>query len=926
MNRIAIIGMAGEFPGAVSVRALWPLLAAGGDAIGPLPTERWRGLLPEAELQRNLAAIYCRYGGFLDQPFHFDPAFFGIAPISALKMDPQERRLLQTAWHALEDSGYFDQPVARTGVFTSAMFGHYTELRDPTHACATSFASIANRLSYAFDFSGPSLCLDTMCSGALAALHLAIRSLQQGECDMALAGSANITVHPGKYKILCDGRFLSKRGHCHSFGAAADGYVPGEGVICLVLKRYADAIRAQDRIHAVILGSAMNSVGRSGGSYNVPSVVAQEAVMRAALQDAAIDARTVSYIEAHGTGTPTGDPIEFQSLQRVYGDAPAYVGAVKSNIGHLEAAAGLASVVKVILQLQQRQIAPLPAFCAPPNPKLVLQDSRLKLADRLRDWPADVLPRTAGINAFGAGGTNVHLLLQEGPAAPPRSARTAPRALPFALSARTLTALTQKKRELADWLQMQPEVDLVALGGTLARLRAHHAHRQCLIAADRADLLAQLRDDAAPDNVAAGADVRALRTAYLAGERVDWTTLWPQRQFCDCPGYPFQGRLYWGLNTIETDSDALNVSAALSARLNDPHQPMTGEHGRARRTAAAATEQVSGSDGSTGKARPAAEVITAGATENRAAVAARLFSASCRDRQTDSEAEPRIDADATASRRVPAARRDQDEAGSQYADEAALTPFTFALRDIVISGMRSVRTDGEPLLLLPATNTRWIAWRQQIAFFQRQGFSLYIPHYPGHAGNAMPGGDLTLPAIAEAVQAFLLAQVEKPVYCIGWSLGGCIAQLLALRWPARLRAMILTGTFARYQPQILAGIAALHQELRDYAMLGRLWFPQAASLAAAISADASQAAISRYYLAMSQFDVAASLAEVTTPTLAVRGSEDGVISADQLAWLAAIPGAQTQAVDAGHFLPLTHGQRFNALCHAFLQQVRTQHG
>ncbi|MHC8286389.1 SDR family NAD(P)-dependent oxidoreductase [Pseudomonas sp. XS1P51] len=541
---IAIVGVAGEFPGADNLAQLWVLLESGAEAISVIPAQRWDWQLDYSADPKQPGASYGRHGGFLRRAKQFDPAFFSITPIEAARIDPQERRLLEMAYHALEDAGHFADPLEDTGVFTAAMFGHYQNL-NAANAVSSSFASIANRISYTFNLQGPSLCVDTMCSGSLTALHLAINSLRSGECTQALVGAVNIMPHPGKFKLLSAGRFLSPSGRCHSFGIEADGYVPGEGAIALMLKPLAQAQANGDRIHGVIRATALNSGGRSSG-FTVPSARAQEKVIRQALSKAGVDASQIDYVEAHGTGTRLGDPIEINALSAAYGTRQGErrcIGSIKSNIGHLESAAGLAGLVKILLQFQHQSRVPT-LNCEIENPWLNLGDTDLRLPRTTEPWTADT-PLLAGLSSFGAGGSNAHVIVQQYIDAPLAPAPQAEYLLP--VSARTPLALKARINDLLAWIDKHPQASLAAVAYTLGVTREHFGHRACFVGDSLARFKQQLLDAAAGVSVVAQSrsTLQPLQASYLAGETLNFAALHDSRRLVSLPHYPFEEQSYW---------------------------------------------------------------------------------------------------------------------------------------------------------------------------------------------------------------------------------------------------------------------------------------------------------------------------------------------------------------------------------------------
>ena len=367
----------------------------------------------------------------------FDPLFFNISPREAEYMDPQERLFLEHSWTALEDAGYcrqgmggeaWDDLSSRVGVYAGVMYGEYQlwgvgkDADGKVSGFAGNQGGIANRVSYVLNLEGPSMTVDTMCSGSLTGIHLACRDLKEGRTDLAIAGGVNVTLHPGKYQMLSGGQFISTRGRCHSFGEAADGYIPGEGVGVAVLKRLSDAQRDGDHIYGVIRGSALNHGGRTNG-YSIPNPRAQQKVIEQALEEARIDPRMISYVEAHGTGTKLGDPIEIAGLTRAFNiidpERNCLVGSVKSNVGHCESAAGIAGLTKVLLQMQHKQIVPS-LHSERLNSHIDFDATPFEVNQELRTWDRPVVdgkkvPRIAGLSSFGAGGSNAHMIIEAYP-------------------------------------------------------------------------------------------------------------------------------------------------------------------------------------------------------------------------------------------------------------------------------------------------------------------------------------------------------------------------------------------------------------------------------------------------------------------------------------------------------------------------------
>ncbi|GAA2267733.1 hypothetical protein GCM10010430_61150 [Kitasatospora cystarginea] len=577
---VAVIGLAGRYPGSPTPDALWEHLTAGRDLVTALPADRRRGRAGE-ELM---------WGGFLDHVDRFDPLLFGIAPKDADLMDPQERLLLEVVWETLEDAGYPRERLRRAhdrmvGVFVGSMhneypyFGVERSLAGRPVATGGTPAGIANRVSYALDAHGPSLTVDTMCSSSLTAVHLAVRSLQAGECRLALAAGVNLSLHPNKYLQQRDLGMTSTDHRCRGFGAGGDGFVPGEGVGAVLLKPLAAARADGDRILGVIKGTAVNHGGRTNG-YTVPDPAAQGRVVAEALRVAGVAAQTVGYLEAHGTGTALGDPVEIAGLCAGYGELPAgsvALGTVKSNIGHLEAAAGIAGLTKVLLQLRHRRLVPS-LHTEELNPGIDWAASPFRVQRSVADWPSPGagLPRRAGLSSFGAGGANAHLVVEEYlPAAHQEQSSEGaagaddgrPRLV--ALSARTDQALRTLAGRLAAYLHAGGPA-----AGTLADLayttqigREALPERLALVVrslpelADRLDEFAgggteELRGRAtgpawftgAPDPAdPGGSEPEEIGRRWVTGTAWDWAA-WHRgeaRRMVPLPWYPFDRRRCW---------------------------------------------------------------------------------------------------------------------------------------------------------------------------------------------------------------------------------------------------------------------------------------------------------------------------------------------------------------------------------------------
>lgn len=596
---VAIIGLSGKYPGAQTPEEFWQNLRDGKDCITEIPKDRWDWQDYYTEDRTQLGGHYSKWGGFITDVDKFDPLFFNISPREAQIMDPQERLFLEHAWIAMEDAGYQRRDLPRdgdglaekAGVYAGVMYGHYQlfgieeGLRGNPTAPGGSYSSIANRVSYILNLHGPSITVDTMCSGSLTTIHMACQDLRHKRIDLGIAGGVNLSIHPHKYLGLSMGQFISSKGRCLSFGEGSDGYIPGEGVGVLILKRLDEARRDKDHIYGVIKGSAVNHGGKTNG-YSVPNPKAQSAVITRALEDGGIDPATVSYVEAHGTGTQLGDPIEIAGLAKALATNKAcQLGSAKSNIGHCEGAAGIAGVTKVLLQLKHGKIAPS-LHSRVLNPNIDFDKTPFCVNQELRPWERPVInglehPRIAGISAFGAGGSNAHILIQEYKETQPKAPEPEPPPGPglIVLSARDNERLHAYADRLLRFIKDQGKnLNLPDLAHTLQRGREAMAMRLACLANTIPELIKKLErylqgdntieafylghanpdQDASPfDDDPNNLEQGRLLERWVAGAHVDWQRLKPyEGRKISAPTYPFAKQSYWVVPRKRRDREA----------------------------------------------------------------------------------------------------------------------------------------------------------------------------------------------------------------------------------------------------------------------------------------------------------------------------------------------------------------------------------
>ncbi len=558
---IAIIGMAGRFPGARTPDEFWNHLANGDDLLSDIPVERWPA--QHRDDPQLLASLRCRRGGFIDDVDKFDPLFFNISPREAEAMDPQHRLFLEEGWNAIEDAGYSDTSLSnrKCAVFVGAGGGDYfmhsagnLSGQSAQFGMGNVPSILAARLSYLLNLRGPAVALDTACSSSLVAIHLACQSMWNGESEMALAGGVSLMTTPQTHVFTGDSGMLSASGVCRTFDDAADGFVPAEGVGAVVLKPLAAAMEDGDRIYGVIRGSGINQDGRTNG-ITAPSAAAQTALELSIYERFGIDPDTISYVEAHGTGTKMGDPIEIEGLTDAMRRHTARrgfcaIGSVKTNMGHALAASGMAGLIKVLLMFRHGKI-PASLRCERENGQIDFSGSPFFVCKDLMEWPAmPGRPRRAAISSFGFSGTNAHLVLE---AAPPVGHPPPPAATKrlFAVSAKTPAALARRLADHDAWLEGRGAAhSLDDISFTLNVGRSHFRRRAAFVASNREDLRTKLRAALAgdaPQSTDATGPLERVAQSYLGGGAVDWSISNPSGsgRRISLPTYPFEAKRYW---------------------------------------------------------------------------------------------------------------------------------------------------------------------------------------------------------------------------------------------------------------------------------------------------------------------------------------------------------------------------------------------
>lgn len=621
---IAIIGLSGRYPGARNMQEFWQLLQSGSHSITEIPADRWDWQHYFSATKGKKGTSYTQWGGFLDDIATFDPLFFHISPKEAEQMDPQERLFLEEAYASIQDAGYTPANLAKNG-----NVGVFVGVTNANYPSGASYWSIANRVSYLLDFHGPSLAVDTACSSSLTAIHLALESLYSGTSTCAIAGGVNLIIDPAHYIKLSELTMLSSGQQCRAFGDQADGFVDGEGVGAIVLKPLAQAIASGDHIYGILKGSAINAGGKTNG-YTVPNPHAQSDLIRTALERTGINARTISYIEAHGTGTILGDPIEITGLTRAFSADTTdtqfcALGSVKSNIGHTESAAGIAGLSKILLQLKYGQYVPS-LHSQTPNPYINFNATPFTVQQELAEWKRPLIesagkvqeyPRRAGISSFGAGGANAHLIVEEYIPAQqiqPSFSVTPSKTLLIILSAKNAQQLHEQSQRLLTYLQTPtaPSTNLAALAYTLQVGREAMEERLALLVHSFAELQGKLQAFVAGEKeiaefyrgqVTPNQETIELFTdkelqialkhwiearkydriadLWVKGLSIDWADFYGQQKpvRLSLPTYPFARERYW-ISRDKTPAVVRSVTTPIidaSKSLNQTQTPMVSE-------------------------------------------------------------------------------------------------------------------------------------------------------------------------------------------------------------------------------------------------------------------------------------------------------------------------------------------------------------
>jgi 3-oxoacyl-(acyl-carrier-protein) synthase/pimeloyl-ACP methyl ester carboxylesterase len=875
-----VVGMACRFAGGDGLEQFWQRLLSGRSALGT--TDRWPG---------ENAYV----GGFLTGHCEFDTRYFRISPNEARCMDPQQRLLLQSVQHAVDDSHLTPEDLRelRCGVFTTGLPGDYrtvvaqrAEVAFSTHSfLGNAPSTLSGRISYFYNITGPSITLDSACSSSLTALHQALLSIRSGQCRAAIVGAASVFSTPEVLHFAQRSRMSSPTGTCLPFTDAANGFVPAEGTASIIVMRYDEARARGLRLHGAVVAAGTNHNGTTNGLM-APSGHAQAELIADLYEREGIDPARIAYVEAHGTGTPLGDPLELDGLRSAFrraGGDGCHLGAVKSLIGHTLVCSGLAGVIKALLAFRHETIPPA---VSTDEAISYLDLAPFRVNREPLPWPAD--KPLCAVSAFGFTGSNGHVVLRKLPPGDGHVERHPGRALPFCLSAESqesLTALVDRLHALVHTLSDEQLWDLSQL---LLR-RPCYAHRHVVVVGEPArlrDALAQFRSGAAPE------------PGHLDDELHDLVELW---QACDThalrrhldapadlapialPGYPFEKRRYW----VYEDEPPEAPTAADAA-------------GPVKRLCADLSALLGFGEGED-RVQPHSTIASLGLDSLSAVQLLSPYQASGSPIKTHDLFRYETIADLAAAIGGHTPRRERTDDVSR-------------LRD---TGLRwhEYGGDGPPTVLLPPMNCDHRAWAQQIPRLVRDGRKVCVPVYPGHGDEPFDPDGFSFEHLANEVARFLRGQVAD---LVGWSLGGCIAMLTALRYPQRVNSLALISCAPRYGADVFERTLDLQHELRTHSGLLEVIFDRGGNPADSFTAGASMEVLRDYYAALSIFDIVGELPDIAAPCLVVRGREDCVVDARTTALLTAIPRARIRELtDHGHYAPLTAGRAVNEELTAF---------
>ncbi|WP_372349318.1 alpha/beta fold hydrolase [Streptomyces sp. KL116D] len=914
-----VVGMACRFAGSDGLTEYWERLRDGRSAVGT--TRRWAGQEPD-----HGAGFV---GGFLDGHQDFDARFFRVSPNEAQCMDPQQRILLQSVQHAVDDS-YLTPADLRDldcGVFVAGLPGDYRSLvaqRSDVVYGTHSFlgnapSTLSGRISYFYDITGPSITLDSACSSSLAALHEAVLNVRAGQCRAAVVGAVSVFSTPEVLRFAQRSRMSSPEGTSLPFTDAADGFVPAEGAAALVVMRHDEARARGLRIYGAVQATGTNHNGTTNGLM-APSSQPQARLISGLYARAGIDVSQIAYLETHGTGTPLGDPIELEGLRsafRAAGGDGCHLGAVKPLIGHTLVASGLASVIKALLAFHHDTIPPVAA--ADDESVSYLDVAPFQINREPLPWPQD--KPLCAISAFGFTGSNGHVVLRKLPAAPADADavhRRQGRSLPFCLSAASRDSLAALAAATADLVAELPEHLLRDLSQLLLR-RPRLPHELVVVARSRDELRAALTAQERPAEEH-GRTPRSADIDRLDDTLRDLVVLWRTHDTTGAlgrrldapadlaplalPAYPFEKKRHWVLEEPVAPLAPESAPERGPDPVNDELDGPDELDGLVRELCDRLSALLGFEDGSD-EVVPGTRIVTLGLDSLSAIQLLSPYQkAGSAIKAHDLFRHETVADLAAAIGGRPAAGPTPDRTPAHPSDRARqATP---------LIQWSQYGDTGRPTLLLPPLNCDERAWTQQIPALLRAGRKIYVPEYPGHKGTSFDEERFSFEALADEVADFLLDTVGGPADLVGWSLGGCISTLTALSHPERVASLTLVSCAPRYGEDAFERTLDLREELRLHSGLLEAVFGAGDNLAEKFSTNASMDILRSYYTSLTAFDVVDRLPGLGTDCLVVRGLGDCVLDEAAVAQYARVPGVRLREfADHGHYVPLTAARDFN---------------
>ncbi|ABC30230.1 Polyketide synthase modules and related protein [Hahella chejuensis KCTC 2396] len=918
-DAIVVVGMAARFAGCDGLEAYWRAIMQGTSQL--TATERWR---------RQGAGEFV--GGFLPDYDHFDAGFFKISPNEAKCMDPQQRLLMQSAQHAIDDSylGLEELRELQCGVFAVSLPGDYKFVvaGRPDQAFSThSFlgnatSTLSGRISYFYDFNGPSLTLDTACSSSLSALHEACLNIQAGHCGAAIVAAASVFSTPELFEFAQRSNMSSPSGRCAAFSDDADGFTPAEGCASVILMRYGEAKVRGLRVYGAIIATGLNHDGKSNGLM-APNAQSQSKLIRDLYRRHEVDVERLAYVETHGTGTHLGDPIEMRGLTEAFKhsgkDYDCLLGAVKPIIGHTLVCSGLAGIIKVMLSFRHETIPPFPPLR---KTNALIDFAGFSMNFAPQPWPQD--KTLCAVSAFGFTGSNGHVLLQKMPSTRRKTTDCwTGDVLPFCLSAQSRHSLIASVAQLRQLVGTLAEDALYDLSQLLLR-RPRYGQHCVVIAANKSDLLSALAQLA--HELDAGEAVRdaplAVRELALSTENLALVTLWRSGEQqdmrrrleavaslnpdVDAPVYPFDGKRYW----IDDREDEQAIDAAVSAPLDSAFSTdAIMEELRAT---------VSDLLGFAPDELPKDALIEDLGLDSLSAL---KLLAPYQQRGPGLQAHDLFKyrtladlATAIAASGVESATVVEDNAIAKAPRENTTPIASGPMAQWLSYG------EGRPVILAPPLNTSAEAWTQQINALTQSGRRVLIPIYPGHKNCPFDAAVFSLERLAENMAVFIKKELNSgAVDLVGWSLGGCLSCLIAIHHPDLVRSLTLISTAPSFGDDVFGNTLDLHDELRAHRDILEVVFDGAEDIVASLGAGAPMNVLRYYYDALMRFDVNARLGGIAIPVLLIHGQNDCVIDEATFDQLRRIPQAAELVVEKhGHFIPLTASRFFNTQLLRFL--------